>query len=75
MSRITIYQGGTYAGEGTLERGRIEDCPACLGPSRGQDKTDDVEGAYVAIEAALEVGMPCATWEGVLYTWDIEEED
>lgn len=70
-AQISISQDGVWAGEGTLRDGIIEDCAACLGPSKGQDKGDDVEAAYLAIEAAIAATQDSVTVDGVEYTWGI----
>ena len=66
---ISITQDGIHAGDGTLRDGVIEDCPACLGPSRGPGGADAVEAAYRAIEDAIARGEAGVTHDGVRYEW------
>ena len=71
MYYLEIEQDGVWAGTGIVEGTTIVFCEACLGASKGADVTDDIEGAYQAIETALAAGQTTATYEGVRYDWTV----
>jgi len=66
-TRISISEDGIWAGSGTVEGGRIEDCAAVLG-----------EDVYTAIEQDVErssVDNGTVTIGGVRYDWTTSEGD
>ena len=73
---ISISQDGELAGEGVVIEQvdgtlAVANCPACLGPSKGQDLADDVESAYRGIDNAINRGDLEVSVDGVTYTWDL----
>lgn len=64
---ISIYENGTWAGNGELIDGVVENCSAVLG-----DDQEMADSAYHAISAAIEAGESIATIGAYTWTWEIE---
>lgn len=63
---ISISENGIWAGDGNLNEGRIEDCPAILGGDQ-----DTADAVYEAIESAIAEGESTVEVGGKSYSWSI----